>query len=130
MGSHVRAEFYFLFFNEKNYAGRPSREYRPWRIFVFELKKNKAGWPSRSWCAPFAKCPNPGHPNDLKVRFRPGLHSSGCNRPGFRLGGSFRRTSTNSGFKMDIFLIKKEGPALPVSSCSLCPTRTLRHTCF
>ena len=52
MGSHVRAEFYFLFFNEKNYAGRPSREYRPWRIFVFELKKIKRAGPAGAGVRP------------------------------------------------------------------------------
>lgn len=42
-----------------------------------------------------------------RVRFRPGLLSSGFKRPGFEVQGSNRLTSTSSGFKMDFFQQKK-----------------------
>ena len=53
----------------------------------------------------FATSNNPRLAYDSRVRFIPGLVSSGYNRQGFRLQGSFRRTTTSSGFKMDFFQI-------------------------
>ena len=44
-----------------------------------------------------------------RVRFRPGLLSSGFKRPGFGVQGSNRPTSTSSGFKMDFFLFLIQG---------------------
>ena len=41
----------------------------------------------------------------FRVRFRPGLLSSGFKRPGFGVRGSNRPTSTSSGFKMDFFIV-------------------------
>ena len=46
--------------------------------------------------------------NHVKVRFRPELYSSGCNRSGFQFEGSLRQTSTSLGFKMDFFPQEKK----------------------
>jgi hypothetical protein len=48
----------------------------------------------------------PGEPNRSRVRFRPGLQSSGYKRQGFEVQGSFRQTSTSSGFRIDFFPCK------------------------
>jgi hypothetical protein len=47
----------------------------------------------------------PGEPNRSKVQYRPGLQSSGYKRQGFEVQGSFRQTSTSSGFRIDFFPI-------------------------
>jgi hypothetical protein len=47
--------------------------------------------------------PYPGEPNRSRVQFRPGLQSSGYKRQGFEVQGSFRLTSTSSGFRIDFF---------------------------